>query len=226
MLLKPSTRRRDARSVTASVAIHLLVGAAILGLLYRHPARVFNPPGTLSGTHIELVYLPGRAAASSLSLPTKLKAKPVAERTPSWIAHTSAQVLPSLPLPPRPQVTLTPAAPTVNTSAPPSDAPNPTNGSNSWGPGEAQQIALTTYSPSPLPDLSVLPRGTEGDVIVDITINADGSVSDPVVLKTLGYGIESSVISTVRTWTFRPATKDGVPIASMQELEFHFRHVR
>jgi protein TonB len=57
---------------------------------------------------------------------------------------------------------------------------------------------------------------------VDITIDAGGKVSDLTVLKTPGYGIESSVASTVRTWTFRPATKDGVAVASVQELLFHF----
>jgi protein TonB len=62
----------------------------------------------------------------------------------------------------------------------------------------------------------------QGDVIVDITINSDGKIGDLTVLKTVGYGIEASVINTVRTWTFQPATRDGVPVASVQELLFHF----
>ena len=49
-----------------------------------------------------------------------------------------------------------------------------------------------------------------------------GKVAELAVLHTLGYGIESSVIGTLKTWTFRPATKDGNPIASVQELHFHF----
>ena len=58
--------------------------------------------------------------------------------------------------------------------------------------------------------------------MVDVTIDPTGKVADLEVLKTLGYGIESSVLDTVRTWVFRPATKDGVPVASVQELHFHF----
>ena len=61
-----------------------------------------------------------------------------------------------------------------------------------------------------------------GLLVVDVTIDPTGKVADLAVLHTLGYGIESSVIGTLRTWTFRPATKDGNPIASVQELHFHF----
>jgi outer membrane biosynthesis protein TonB len=46
--------------------------------------------------------------------------------------------------------------------------------------------------------------------VVDVTIDPSGKVADLAVLHTLGYGIESSVIGTLKTWTFRPATKDGL----------------
>lgn len=217
MLLEPSTRRGIARPVSASTAAHLLAIAAIIGYGYLHPARVVNPAGTRAGTRIDLVYLPGSAPVSASHPVAKLKPAVAAKLAPS-----SAPVLPALPLVPLPQVTLSSAAPTANSSLPPSDAPSKVAGSNSLGSGDAQQIALTMYSPSPAPDLSVLPRGVQGDVVVDITIDADGRVSDLKVLKTPGYGLESSVANTVRTWTFRPATRDGVPIASIQELLFHF----
>jgi hypothetical protein len=37
---------------------------------------------------------------------------------------------------------------------------------------------------------------------------------------------DHDVIQTVRLWTFTPATKDGLPISSRQELHFHFRSAR
>lgn len=73
-----------------------------------------------------------------------------------------------------------------------------------------------------MPNLSVLPHGVQGDVVIDVTIDSSGRVSDLNVLHTVGYGIETSVMDTLKTWTFRPATKDGTPIASVQELHFHF----
>jgi periplasmic protein TonB len=105
--------------------------------------------------------------------------------------------------------------------APPAETPDSTSGSDSWG-ADSIQIALTTYSPSPSPDLSVLPHGVQGDVIVDVTIDSTGKVADLALLHTLGYGIESSVLGTLKTWVFHPATKDGTPVASIQELHFHF----
>jgi periplasmic protein TonB len=219
MLLEPSTRRSVARSAGVSTVVHLSAVVAILGYVYRHPASVVNPSGMAAGKRIDLVYLPGRAPASTLFPVAKLKPAAVARPTPS-----SAPALPALPLPPLSQVTLTPAAPTAGDStSPPSDATDRTKGSNSWGQEDAQQIALTTYSPSPTPDLSVLPRGVQGDVILDVTINTNGRISDLTVVKTMGYGIEMNVIDTVRTWTFQPATREGLPVASVQEILFHFR---
>jgi protein TonB len=116
---------------------------------------------------------------------------------------------------------VTDTAPRTDESSPVSATPDQTKGTDSWGSGDVE-IAFTTYSPSPVPDLSVLPHGAQGDVVLDVTINPDGKVGDLAVLKTLGYGIESNVVSTVRTWVFRPATKGGIPIASVQELHFHF----
>ena len=44
------------------------------------------------------------------------------------------------------------------------------------------RIALTTYSPSPKPDLSHLPRGAQGDVVLDVTIDPTGQVADLQIL--------------------------------------------
>jgi periplasmic protein TonB len=218
ILLRSSTWRRVVCSGSVSTITHLLVVVAFLGYLYRHPAHVVNPAGTPTGRRIDLVYLPGRARAATLHSVAKRKVAAVVQLAPS-----SAAVLPPLPSPALPHVMSRTAAPAIGYSpAPPSDAIDQTKGSNSWGSEDAQQIALTTYSPSPKPDLSVLPRGVQGDVIVDVTINSDGRIGDLTVLKTVGYGIEASVINTVRTWTFQPATRGGVPVASVQELLFHF----
>jgi protein TonB len=34
--------------------------------------------------------------------------------------------------------------------------------------------------------------------------------------------VDESVLATVQTWTFKPATKDGKPVASEQQLLFHY----
>jgi protein TonB len=204
-----------------SIAAHGAVAGLVVLSLRMHPVQVFSLPGTDLGTRVELSYMPGRAPAPASHPQRKVKPKAISG-PPISPSPTVAKIAPdTVHLPPLPHLTVTEAAPSPNVSAPASAVPDSSSGSDSYGSG-AIQIALTTYSPSPAPDLSALPRGVQGDVVVDVTIDPTGKVADLAVLHTLGYGIESSVIGTLKTWTFRPATKDGSPIASVQELHFHF----
>jgi periplasmic protein TonB len=217
MFSLPTNRRGPGGPVWLSITAHALAAGVFLFVAQLRPVRVFNLPGTALGTHVDLAYLPGRAPAPAVRPQARIKPQAIAtpEKTPT------PSLLPSSSAPAASQLPPIPAAPSPNASAPASAVPDSSSGSDSWGSG-AIEIALTTYSPSPTPDLSVLPHGVQGDVIVDVTIDPNGKVADLAVLHTLGYGIESSVIGTLRTWTFRPATKDGTPIASVQELHFHF----
>jgi protein TonB len=205
MFSPPPTGHRFTGATWLSVAAHAMLMAVIVFSLRHRPVRVFTLPGTASGTHLELAYLPGRAPAPAVPAHTRPK-----------VRASSTPPAPVNPPPALPHLTVTEAAP-----SPAAATPDSTSGSDSWGSGSIQ-IALTTYSPSPAPDLSALPRGVQGDVVVDVTIDPNGKVADLAVLHTLGYGIESSVVGTLKTWVFRPATKDGTPIASVQELHFHF----
>ena len=215
------TRRPLLGSSSLSVAAHAAAIAVFLFLARLHPVHVFNLPGTALGSHMDLAYLPGRAPTPVFHPQTRIKPRAVSPHIPSPTIQASTPPPPAIQMPPRPHLTITEAAPSPNASAPEAATPDSSSGSDSWGSGSIQ-IALTTYSPSPAPDLSVLPHGVQGDVVVDVTIDPNGKVAELAVLRTLGYGIESSVIGTLKTWTFRPATKDGTPIASVQELHFHF----
>ncbi len=221
MFSQPPNRRRFLGSTSLSLAMHALVAAGVLFSMRLRPVHVFTLPGTPSGTHMQLVYLPGQAPAPAVQPQAKAKPKAVAppQTAPKLVASTPLPE--AIHLPALPHLTVTETAPSPNASAPASATPDATSGSDSWGSGSIQ-IALTTFSPSPKPDLSALPRGMQGDVVVDVTIDPSGKVADLAVLHTIGYGIESSVIGTLKTWTFRPATKDGTPIASVQELHFHY----
>jgi len=212
-------RRSFAESGVLSVGAHVAAIALFLFFERLHPVHVFTLPGTDLGTRVELTYMPGRAPAPMSHPQTRVKPKRVSG--PPLMASATAPDADHLP--PLPHLTVTEAAPapSPNVSSPAAAIPDSTSGSDSWGSGSIQ-IALTTYSPSPAPDLSALPHGVQGDVVVDVTIDPSGKVADLAVLHSLGYGIESSVIGTLKTWTFRPATKDGNPIASVQELHFHF----
>ncbi|HEX3940121.1 MAG TPA: energy transducer TonB [Acidobacteriaceae bacterium] len=221
MLLPPPNRLRAVRPALVSLAAHAIILLLITGAALYRPLRVVTLPGTASGTHIDLIYLPGSTPAPALK--AEVKPHQVVPAAAAAAMQPAPSLLPAnalpIPLPPRPHLTVTtPDSDHASSSPAPADA---AAGSDSFGSGNVQ-IAFTTYSPSPVPDLSLLPTGSQGDVVLDVTIDTSGKVAQVALVKTLGYGIESRVIQTVRTWTFRPATKDGIPIASIQELHFHY----
>jgi periplasmic protein TonB len=202
MFERVAERSRQTERTLWSIAIH---GALLFALIHsRHAVLVrASLPGTPQGAKIELSYLPGGAHGAAPRPSHKPAATPVRQ------AKLSAP-LPPAPMPP----------PVPENTAP---SPGETSSSSNDALGtEDIRIALTTFSPSPKPDLSRLPHGTQGDVVVDVTIDPTGQIADLQVLQTLGYGIDGAVADTVRTWKFSPATKDGVPVASVQELHFHY----
>jgi protein TonB len=69
---------------------------------------------------------------------------------------------------------------------------------------------------------SELPSGLQGDVIVEITIDAQGTVVEERLLQGLGHGVDERVIAVLRDWRFHPATRNGVAIPSKHDVHFHF----
>ncbi len=188
-----------------SIALHLL----LLGFLIHQRASWIAPirlPGSERGSNLMVTYLPGRA--------------PIQAATPTPKAlPQQAQADTPLPIRPTPKPKTDTASP--NTNSPASPNPDSTAGADSLGSGNID-IARASYFPTPRPDLSVLPRGTKGDVILDVVIDTAGKIADIKITSGLGHGIDETVIATVQRWTFHPATRDGQPVASEQELHFHY----
>ena len=195
---------RNPKYAAASALLHLL----LLVVLIHQRASFVAPirlPGNEHGTNLSVTYLPGRA--------------PVQASTPNPKAHPQQAEATKPPTPSTPKLKTTTRSP--NTNSPASPDPNSTTGADSLGSGDIN-IALASYFPAPKPDLSVLPRGTKGDVVLDVVIDTAGKIADIKMTSGLGHGIDETVIATVQQWTFRPATKDGQPVASEQELHFHY----
>jgi protein TonB len=195
---------RTSKTAAASVALHLLV----LAILIHNRAAFIAPlrlPGTATGHNLTMTYLPGRAP---------VQASVADAKTPPRIATPS-------PLPAPIVAKLATPTPSPNTNSPATAKPDSNVGADSLGSGDIN-IARLNYHPAPKPDLSTLPRGTAGNVIVDVVIDTDGKIADVKIASGLGHGIDESVLATVQQWTFQPATKDGKPVASEQELLFHY----
>jgi periplasmic protein TonB len=197
--------RRSPTHIAGSALLHLL----LLGVLLHQRASWIAPirlPGSEHGSNLLLTYSPGRAPIKTTAPNPKTQPKQATAPTP----------LPSTPTPtPKPSTT------SPNSQSPASTQPDSAAGADSLGSGNIN-IALASYFPPPKPDLSALPRGTKGDVILDIVIDSAGKIADIKMTSGLGHGIDENVIATVQQWTFHPATKDGQPVASEQELHFHY----
>jgi periplasmic protein TonB len=163
-------------------------------------------PGTAQGHNIVLSYLPGRAPVPAAAPPPK--AQPI--DTKSKLARK------------KPEPT-TPTQTSPNRNSPASDHPDSASGADALGSGNIS-IALAKYFPRPKPDLTRMPRGTNGDVILDVTIDEAGKISDLKLVRGIEPTIDATVIATVRQWTFKPADRDGQPVASEQQILFHYQN--
>jgi periplasmic protein TonB len=133
------------------------------------------------------------------------------------VAYAPGHTAPTPPVKPkiRPPVD----KPKLVTKEPP--PPPPASGGDPLGESDVT-VALADFYPTPKPDLTQLPHGTKGDVVIDITIDEDGKVVDEKIDQSLNQGVDEAVLSMVQTWTFTPATKAGKPVASQQQLLFHY----
>lgn len=101
------------------------------------------------------------------------------------------------------------------------EPPPPTSGGDPTGEADVS-VAMANFYPPPRPDLSALPHGTSGDIVVDVTIDEEGKVVDTKLDQGLGHGVDEAVMAVLQTWTFYPATRAGKAVASAQQLLFHF----
>ncbi len=64
----------------------------------------------------------------------------------------------------------------------------------------------------------------DGEVVLQVTIAEDGSVRNPKVVQSLGYGLDESAMKSIVQWRYRPARKDGVAVAIVVTVNFRFTY--
>jgi TonB family protein len=159
-----------------------------------------------------LVYLSQPAAQNALTAPAATKSQP---------APTKPQV--RAPRRTEEPTTVLPQEQATESTVRSPNAGSPF-GSQAYGDTTGHEVrpALPVVFPDPVVARSEIPEGVAGDVVVEVTIDALGNVTETKLLKPFGYGIEDKVLAVLRNWRFRPATMDGRPIPSQQDVYFHF----
>jgi protein TonB len=127
---------------------------------------------------------------------------------------SSSRYRPARRRPAPPPVAQPPRAPPPVLSPPaarPPPAPPPPRVENT-------EAALVRYAPPPYPE-SARSRGVEGSVAIEVTVLADGTVSDVRVVRSSGAAVlDRAAVRAVRGWAFRPATVNGEPVESVLRL--------
>ncbi|HEY9137817.1 MAG TPA: TonB family protein [Terriglobus sp.] len=191
---------RDLRGTWVSVGTHALVIAVAVLLAVKAPRAVrVKLPGSANGKHTLLTYsIGGQESAAASAAPKKAAEAKVK-------APVMAKVAPA-PVP---------------EAKPETEKGSGSSGLSALGSGNVR-IAIVKVFPRPAPDLSSLPHGKGGNVIMDAMIDAHGAITKLTLEQGLGDPIDQQVMATVRGWSFDPATRDGQPIASEQEIVLHY----
>jgi TonB family protein len=65
-------------------------------------------------------------------------------------------------------------------------------------------------------------HGEHPTVVLKVTVLADGALADVAVEHSAGADFDQAAIAAVRQWTFEPARRDGMPLASRVGIAVHF----
>lgn len=91
------------------------------------------------------------------------------------------------------------------------------------GPGVAPPQAI--FTPDPDYPLSVRKgkHKIQGICVLGLTVDEHGSVRDVHVTRSLDKRLDQTAIDALKQWKFKPATKDGKPVAVRTSASVEFR---
>jgi TonB family protein len=206
--LYPAIPKRQATLLSISLTLHLV----FLGWLLHSPAPIFVAPSSVvrgeSGSSLTRIYFGGDSGVSQEQPKPRLTWKRPAK-------NASAHRL-------EPPPAKLEAGNETASIRPGGPASGSLYGSLSYGTLTGPEIrpALPVVSPDPVFGSDM--AGIEGDVIVEVTIDEAGNIVQKVVLHSLGPAVDERVLAALEKWHFTPASKNGVPIPSKQDVYYHF----
>ncbi len=89
--------------------------------------------------------------------------------------------------------------------------------------GEDVRPALPAVTSEPYVNPDDLRGLPEGNVVVEIIIDESGNIVRKSVTQSMGPTVDGKVLAALENWHFHPATRDGVPIPSKQDVVYHFK---
>ena len=206
--LYPAFSKLRVTSLTVSLAVHFV----FLGWLLHSPPPIFVAPSSVvkgqAGGLVTRIYFGGASGVS------QVRPKP----SLTWQRQQKNANAHRLQ-PPLAKFEVGNETASIRPDGPASGS---LYGSLSYGTMTGPEIrpALPIVSPDPVfgSDAAAI----QGDVIVEVTIDEQGNIIQKVVLQSLGPAIDGRVLAALEKWQFTPASKNGAPIASKQDVYYHF----
>ena len=207
-------RRLPPRPQTLSLAVHLVLFGI---LLYGRSPIFVAPSSVLAGAYgktITHLYWASSSSESSTDNASRPLEKPRLARKPQLVWKSKAHTQLAAENPPAPA-----AAPAPSAGSP--------YGSMSSDASDGSEIrpALPARTSEPYVSPDYLHGITEGNVVVEITIDETGTIVSKTVVQSMGAAIDATVLAALENWHFQPATRDGVPIPSRQDVVYHFKPI-
>jgi TonB family protein len=205
---------RPPRTLAASIAGHLVLFGV---LLYGRTPIFVAPSSALAGAHgtaITHIYWSAAKADSSTEATQPREKTRLARKPPLiWKGKQQTELASETP-----QAT-TPSAPAPSAGSPYGSMSNDA----SEGAEVRPALPARTFEPRVSPEY--LHGINEGNVVVEITIDETGKIVSKTVVQSMGSAIDSTVLAALENWLFHPATRDGVPIPSRQDVVYHFKPI-
>jgi TonB family protein len=85
---------------------------------------------------------------------------------------------------------------------------------------------IPIYKPDPTYSEEAQKAKCQGMVTVLIVVDSQGNVSNAIVVKPLGLGLDEKAIETIKTWKFKPGLRNGTPVPVRIMVNVMFRLVR
>jgi len=82
------------------------------------------------------------------------------------------------------------------------------------------------YCPDPEYSQEARKKKYEGVVLLSVVVTSEGKAANIRVIKSPGLGLDEKSVEAVRNWRFKPAMKNGMPVAAKVPIDCHFRLAR
>ena len=145
---------------------------------------------------------------------------PPKEETVAKVEEQPAPPLEAKPAPPPPKPVKAPTPP----AAAATKSANPGTPTGATGASGATSKPSALYNPPPSYPNESKRANEEGAVLLSVQVNAAGRADSITVSKSSGFQrLDRAASEAVRRWKFKPATRNGEPIATIVDVPIVFR---